>query len=149
MARSKIVLNGTPEIKEDEVADAAIIPGHLLLRTATGVVKNTANAANVEKLVAVERDEFGTSTHNTNTIDNAYAAGDAVKVAALYGGCRAYMFLASGDNVAKGAFLTGNNAGLLTATGVSATVRSFVALEAVDASGSAPVAGTRIRVEAL
>ena len=62
-------------------------------------------------------------------------------------GERVYAWLASGQNVSKGAYLTSNNAGLLTLASVAASVRLARALEAVDTSGSAPVAGTRIRVE--
>lgn len=141
MARQVIVLRGTAVVSEDEKAVEALTPGHLLELTATGVKKNTANAANVTPRFALERDELG------KDIADAYAINDYVKVGTVYPGCRVYALLASGHNVAKGAFLTGDNAGLLSLTGVAAGVRLAQALEAVDTSGSAPVAGTRIRVE--
>jgi hypothetical protein len=93
--------------------------------------------------VALERSELG------KDIDDDYAIGDYVKAATLAPGDRAYMLLASGVNVAKGAYLTGDTAGLLTSTNVAAGVRLARALESVDTSGSAPVAGTRIRVEVV
>lgn len=145
MARNVILLKNQPQcsIEENDVADEAIIPGHLLKITATGVAKNTANADDVVRRVALERDELGKG------IDTAYAIGDCVKTATLVPGNHAYLFLASGQNAAKGDYLTGDNAGLLTKTGVADGVRLFQALESVDTSGSAPVAGTRIRVEAV
>ncbi len=144
MARKVIaLLGGPPVINEDKKATEALTPGHLVELTAAGVKKNTANAANVACAFVLERDEAG------KDIDDAYASGDYVKVGTFWPGQRVYAFLASGQNVAEGAYLTGNNAGLLTATGVAAGVRLTRALEAVDTSGSAPVAGTRIRVEVV
>ena len=141
MARTVIALRGMPVIDEQEKALEALTPGHLVELTSTGVQKNTDDAANVAAAFVLERDESGQG------IDVAYAIGDKVKVGVFRPGDRVYAFLASGQNVAKGAYLTGNTAGLLTATGVAAGVRIARALEAKDTSGSAPVAGTRIRVE--
>jgi len=142
MARKKIALLGTPIVSEEDKALEAVTPGHLLMLTATGVQKNTANAANVARAFALERDELG------KTIDTAYAINDTVKVGVFHAGQRAYAFLASGQNITKGAYLTGDNAGLLTGTGVTAQLRVARALESVDASAG-PVAGTRIRVEVV
>lgn len=137
-----IILKGDPIVTEEYSAAEAITPGHLLeLASATTVRKNTDDAANVAVLVALERMEFGKG------IDDAYAIGDTVKAATFKPGERAYMLLASGQNVAAGAYLTGDTAGLLTASSVAAGVRLAKALEAKNTSGSAPVAGTRIRVE--
>ena len=142
MARSAIALLGQPPIiNEEEVAVEALIPGHLIMLTATGLQKNTANEENVAAAFALERDELG------KNIDVAYAIGDYVKAGTFHPGQRVYAWLASGHNVAKGAYLTPNNAGLLYLTGVSAFLRVARAVEAVDTSGSAPTAGTRIRVE--
>jgi hypothetical protein len=141
MARTVITLKGDPIVSEEEKALEAITPGHLVMLTATGVQKNTANAANVAAAFALERDELGKG------IDVAYASGDYVKVGTFAPGMRVYAFLASGFNIAKGDYLTGNTTGLLFSTGVAAGIRLCRAVEAVNTSGSAPVAGTRIRVE--
>jgi hypothetical protein len=143
MARNKIALMGTPIVTEDQKALEAIIPGHLLMATATGVQKNTANASNVARAFALERDELG------KTVDTAYAINDTVKVGVFHGGQRVYAWLASGQNAAIGDYLTTDNAGLLTKAAVAATIRVARAVEAVNTSGSAPVAGTRIRVEVV
>ena len=141
MARNVIVLKGCPEVNEEKVALAAIIPGHLVEYTSSGVQLQTDDAANVSPMFAMERDELG------DDIDEAYAIGDVVKVAHCAPGNRVYAFVASGQNVAEGDYLTGTTAGLLTKTSVAAGVRLARALEAVNTTGSAPVAGTRIRVE--
>jgi len=140
MSRNVITLMGDPIITE-ELADAAVTPGHLLTLTTTGVTPNVDNQTKKAPIFALERDEQG------DDIDTAYAIGDYVKVGAFKPGERVYGLLASGQNVARGAYLTGDGtAGLLTATGAIGDILG-VALEAVNASGSAPVAGTRIRVQ--
>jgi hypothetical protein len=140
MARRVIALmyTGAPVINEEETALEAITPGHLLELTTTGVKKNADDAANVAPAFALEREELG------KDIDTAYAVGDYVKVGTFSPGQRVYAFLASGQNVAKGAYLTGNTTGELTATGVAAGIRLARALESVDNSAGA---NPRIRVE--
>ena len=141
MARTVITLKGDPIVNEDDKALEAITPGHLVMLVPTGVQKNTANAANVAAAFALERDELG------KNIDVAYASGDYVKVGVFSPGSHVYAFLASGFNIAKGDYLTGNTTGLLFNTGVTASLRIARALEAVNTSAVAPVSGTRIRVE--
>lgn len=135
MARHVIVLQGEPNYTEDWAAVAALTPGHLLeLASATTCQKHSGAAGQHARLVALERDEMG------NDIDDAYAASDAVKVAQCAPGDRAYMYLASGENVAAGAMLESAGNGMLQA--VSGTYPVGMALEAVNAaSGDA-----RIRV---
>ncbi len=140
MARKCIALmGGPPVIEEEEKATAALTPGHLLMFTGTGtnagVAKNTANNANVSRMFALERVELGKG------IDDAYASGERVKIGHFWPGQRVYAFLASGQNVAKGDYLTGDNAGQLTAA--SSNPRLAQAVEAVDASAAA----ARIRVQ--
>jgi len=141
MALHKIALRGDPKVSEEFIATEAITPGHLLELDATGVKKNTDDAANVAAAFALERSELG------KTIDDAYASGDIVKMGVFAPGDHVYALLASGQNVARGAYLTGTTAGLLTAASVAAGIRIARAWEAVNTSGSAPVAGTRIHVE--
>lgn len=137
MARRIIALLGCPEVDEQESALEALTPGHLLELTSTGVQKNTDDAANVAAAFALERDELG------KDIDQPYAIGDKVKVGVFHKGQRVNAFLASGQNVAKGAYLTGTTTGLLTATGVTASLRTARALDAVNSVADT----TRIRVE--
>jgi hypothetical protein len=142
MARTVIALLGDPVINEEDEAAEAITPGHLLNYDSSGNLIKNVTAANQSPAFALERDELG------KEIDVAYAIGDTVKVGVFAPGKRVYAWLASGQNCAKGDYLApSTTAGLLTKSGVTTTLRIARALEAVDTSGSAPVAGTRIRVE--
>jgi hypothetical protein len=137
MARKVIALKGVPEINEEEVALEAITPGQLLMYGTGGVQKNTENDKDVSHMFALEREEL------SNGIDVAYAINDVVKVGVFNPGQRVYAWLASGQNVAKGDYLTGNATGLLTAA--STNPRIAQALEAVNATtGTA-----RIRVQVV
>lgn len=128
MARKVISLMGDATYNEEKNALEAVTPGHLLETTSLGVKKNTANAANVAPQFAMERSELGKG------IDVAYAIGDTVLVGVFGVGKRVYAFLASGQNVLESAYLTGDAAGCLTATGVTAGLRLARALEAVNAT---------------
>jgi hypothetical protein len=143
--RRCVVLLGEPIYLDDEESGAAaeaITPGHIVAWDGSGdVIKNTANAANVSAMIACEREEMG------KDIDVAYAVGDQVKIAVMGRGHRFYGFIASGANIAKGAYLTTDNAGRLTATSVSATVRLAQAVE--DVNNSAGPGDARIRVQVL
>jgi hypothetical protein len=139
MAKRVIVLRGDPIVNEEEPATEAITPGHFIELTSTGWRKNTANAANIAPIVALEREEFG------KEIGDAYATNDYVKAAALAPGMRVYAFIPSGQNIAKGAYLTGDAAGRLSSSGVAAGIRTAQALEAVN--NSAGPGDARIRVQ--
>jgi hypothetical protein len=142
MARKTIALRGDPIISEDWAAAEAITPGHLILLGSAGTVAKNTTASNQVPMFALEREELG------KDIDDAYASGDVVKTGIFKPGDRVYAWLASGQNTAKGDYLApSTTAGLLTKSGVTTTLRLAQALEAVDTSGSAPVAGTRIRVQ--
>jgi len=136
MARTKIILLGPlPVINEEESALEALTPGHLIMLTSTGVQKNTAAGVRVAMQFALERDELGQG------ISTAYAIGDKVKAGSCHAGHRVYAFIASGVNVAKGAYLTPDNVGLFKAVGSDTPTAR--ALEAVNAT----VTPTRIRIE--
>lgn len=77
-------------------------------------------------------------------VDDAYAAGDLVKAAILKTGSTFWGIIPSGQNIAPGARLQSNGDGKLKAA-ASGSVK-FVALES---SGGAVTADTRIRVEVL
>lgn len=138
MARKVIKLLGNPIVQEEELAIEAITPGHVVEYSGAGVRKNATAAANVTPMFALERDEMGKG------IDVAYAINDKVKVGVCAPGDRVYAFIPSGQVVAKGAYLTTDNAGRLTTASVSATIRTAQALEAVTSSDPGD---TRIRVQ--
>jgi len=133
MARRVIALMGLPYYNEDGVAgEAGIKPGHLVSGVTTLLLNDGDPAA---RTFACERDEMG------DDIDTAYAVDDAVKVGSFTPGQRVYAWLASGQNVAIGAFLEPGSNGLLIAFGSG--IRIARALEAVDATAG----DTRIRAE--
>lgn len=141
MAKRKIVLLGGPGIlNEDSAANEAITPGHLVeLRSDGKVQKNTSAANNVAPAFALERDELGTG------IDTAYASGDTVKVCLGHPGMRFYAIIASGANVAKGDYVTTDNAGRVTKTSATASLRIGHATEAVN--NSAGPGDARLTIE--
>lgn len=139
MARKVIALLGNPVVTEEDVAAEAITPGHLLAYDGNGeLVKHATAAGQAARMFALERDEMGKG------IDVAYAADDVVKVGHFHQGQRVYAFIASGQNIAKGAFLESAGDGTLrTGSGVDIAM----AVEAVN--NSAGPGDARIRVEIL
>jgi hypothetical protein len=140
-APGTIWLGGPRTVINDMAAKAAITPGHLVERVNTAGVwqwqkQGTADVAAV-KAVACEQSMFNKG------VDDDYAVGDLVEVAELAGGSNAWMFIASGQNIAYGDKLGCANDGTLKAVG--AGVALFVALE----TKATVTALTRIRVEAL
>lgn len=137
-----------PRLKE-ALAAAAIGPGELLQFDANGALILNADAAGVapiNKMVAVESPIASTLT--TAAIDQDYASGDTVRYVVPEPGAVLYMWLADGEDVAKGAALTSDGAGALEAAvlGTALMPDSIFgyAFEAKAASGSAE----RILVEA-
>jgi hypothetical protein len=135
------LLGGPPVTNEETAAVEAITPGHLVMLSGGGVIKNTDDAANVARAFALERDEFGSD------IDVPYAISDVVKVGVFCAGQRVYAFVASGENVAVGDYLTTDNAGRLTKTSVSAHIRIARAVEAIN--NSAGPGDARVRAEII
>lgn len=135
-SKRTIHLLGQPVYNEDGAAGEVITPG-MLVKGVTTVTKQSTADARCAVAVALEREEMGLS------IDDTYAVDDTVKVGVYKAGGRFLGWLASGQNVAEGALLAPNAAGLLKAGAATAAVAR--ALEAIDASSG----DTRIRVEAL
>ena len=143
MARRVITLKGHPIINEEGSASAAVTPGQFVDGVSSIAPGPSANGPG--RNIALERDERG------QDIDTAYASGEAVKVGSFSPGQRAYVFLASGQNIAENAFLQHGGTGLLIAH-TSTNPRIGRALEAVNTTGdqsaaTGPSFSTRIRVE--
>ncbi len=141
-----IILRGTPEVDEQDAAVATIRPGYLVKRPAAGLDVQSVSNARVPVVVALERDELGTGIDNTyqgaTTPTAFYASGDRVKVASLYPGCRATMWIASGQNIQKDEALSSAGDGTLKA---EATFANAVAISREEV-GAVTVA-TAIEVE--
>lgn len=125
----------------DLAASEAITPGHLVERfNNSGVIrwrKHATAAAATAAAVATEQAMMNLG------VDSAYAANDLVEVSILHKGATAWMFIASGQNIAAGNKL--ESAGNGTLRILAAGVALFVALE----NKPNVTVQTRIRVEAL
>src|SRR4051812_42254268 len=115
MAKRVILLLGQPQQNEDAAAAEAITPGQLVTFNSSGlIIKHATAGGATPRDFAMERDEMGKG------IDDAYAIGDTVKVGSFKQGDRVNAFIASGQNIAKGALLESNGAGVfrVLSTGV-------------------------------
>jgi hypothetical protein len=142
MAKTKssvIILKGLDRIHidEDGAASEAITPG-MLVQGTTSLAKFATAGGPAPLRVAMERDEMGKG------IDDAYAAGDTVKVANLAPGDRWNALIASGQNIAANAWLEPAGDGTLRV--FSAGTRIARALEAIN--NSAGPGNVRLRAEA-
>lgn len=111
MSYNTIKINNHSDNFEEYVADAAILPGSLLELNTDNEVKVHATAGgNVgPKMFALE-DAF-----EGKGIDDAYAAGDRVRVWFPSPGDIVLAILADGQDVAEGTLLESNGSGYLTA----------------------------------
>jgi hypothetical protein len=95
-----IFLGGQRTQINDLAASEAITPGHLVERFNNGGIirfrKHATAGADTGRLVATEMSMMNKG------VSDAYAAGDLVEVSALRGGSTAWMFIASGQNIAAG-----------------------------------------------
>jgi hypothetical protein len=128
--------------QHEAIAGGAIIPGMLVIRSsATQVVVHNVEGAPAQPSFAVEYDLTG------RTIADAYATADQVLFKTFTPGSGVYAWLAAGEDVAAGAFLSSNGDGTLKEAEAEENIVAQ-ALEAVDNDGTAAVA-VRIRVETV
>lgn len=142
MAPRTVVLKGDP-LRKEGVAAGAITPGHLVKWSSGELVVHASEAGYAQKMVAVEEDFAG------RDIDDAYADGETVQYVVPRPGDELYMWLGTGNDVAKGDPLGSGGDGTLDKLTIAATtVEGAIvgyAHEAIDNDpGSAAV---RIRVE--
>jgi hypothetical protein len=109
MSYNTIKINNHSDNFEEYVADAALYPGMLLeLNTDNEVKKHATAGGNVgSKMFALE------DTFQGNGIDDAYAAGDRVRVWFPSPGDIVLAILADGQDVAEGDILESNGNGYL------------------------------------
>lgn len=134
-----IYLGGPRTEIGDLAASEAITPGHLVERfNSAGVIRwrKATTDINGPKAVATEQSMLNRG------VGDAYAAGELVEVSVLAGGGTAWMWIASGQNVAAGDLLGSAGSGTLK---TGATVARFTALE----NQANVTVLTRIRVEAI
>lgn len=151
---STILLKGNDVIYGEEVADAAITPGHLCERTATGVKVHATAGGDATRLFARENALVG------NGITTAYASADNVYLMDVPPGSVVYGLVAAaasaivkndplesaGDGtVRKHTALSINEAGSATKSVYTKNIVGF-AEEAVDNHLGASATRIRIRV---
>lgn len=137
-----IHLGGPATPIHDKVAIEAITPGHLLeYHNDGGTLKLGLHDSADDPAAAIVATE---QTERNVGIDSAYAAGDTMQAKHLQPGATAYMFVGSGANIVPGALLQSAGNGKLKA--VATGFARFVALES---TGGAVVADTRLRVEVI
>jgi len=123
----------------DLAASETITPGHLVERfNSGGVIRWRKATADIAGPMTVALNQ---SMLNKG-VDDDYAANDLMQVASLQKGATAWMFIASGQNVAAGVILGSAGGGTLK---TGATVARCTAIE----NKPTVTVLTRIRVEAL
>ena len=126
---------------EAVVTNAAVTPGMLLVRTATGVRPHNETGGNASPIFAQENGAVG------RDIDDTYAVGDQCIFKTYNPGAGIYALAhAGGAAIVAGALLASAGDGTLEVAGDD-TVAVATALEAVDNSGGATA--VRIRVEVI
>lgn len=124
----------TDQPTKECLADAAITPGHLLERTATGVKVHATAGGRAQRIFAVEDD------HQGNEINDDYTAANRVFFKNFLPGDVVNTLIADGENIAIGDWLVSNGDGnLKEASADSAALEEdevAVALEALDLSDS-------------
>jgi len=144
--KRSVILQGTPVVTEEGTASAEVRPGYLVDGT-VDIAHHASAGGNTPRAVALERDELGKGIDNTyqgSGTDSAfYASGERVKTATLYPGCRATMFIASGQDIQANEKLESAGDGTLRA--LAAGTPLFRSLDEVGAVTEL----TAIRVEAF
>lgn len=135
-------LGGPMTLVDHLVAIEAVTPGMLVeYHDDSGTLKwGVHDAADdpVHRAVALEQDELN------KTVSDAYAAGDLMKVGVLVPGSTFWGLIPSGQNISPGDRLQSNGDGKL-----KAAASGEVAFVAIESSGGAVTADTRLRVEVL
>lgn len=143
MAVKKIILVGEEFcIRRESFADAAITPGMLLERTATGVKKHAGAAKNAQKLFAYERELTG------DGIDVDYAANDTVLMAHCPPGTVVWAIAGTADVTAL-SFVESDGLGRLQDAQTDAATDDTQRASIVGVALTAASAGARFKCEIL
>jgi hypothetical protein len=121
-----IVLQGHPILNEHGVAAGAITPG-MLVQGVSSISAHSTSGGAAARTFALEREYMG------ETIDDAYAVGDVVKVASFSPGDVVNGLVVSGA-ISAGSFVESNGDGYLKVYGSG--IRVGRVLENVGGGGS-------------
>ena len=139
-ATNVIVIKG-PVTYDEANADAAITPGHLIERTATGVKVHATADGEAAKFFA------GSDPSNSESWDTAYATGERVSIIKAQPGAQINAILADSNVAVVDSPLVSNGNGQVKVATVGAgTLADAIvgrALEAVTTSGAV----SRIKIE--
>lgn len=127
-----VILRGDQYTTREDRCNQALTPGHLLEFAANDrIQKHSTSGGRCAALFALEADYIGTG------VTTAYVSGDRVPYADCGGGVLVWAHLASGQNVARGDYLSSNGDGTLRSyTGSAAHVAQ------ADEDADATVSGT-------
>jgi len=115
MANNTIILRGDAYTSREDRCNEAITPGHLIEFNANDrVQKHSTSNGKAAAMFALEASYVGGGS------TTAYISGDRVPYADCSPGTIVWAHLASGQNVARGDYLSSNGAGALAAYGGSA-----------------------------
>ena len=134
-----IDLYGVGLQNEAAVTDAAVTPGMLVTRTATGIRPHNVAGGSAAPAFAVENDQIG------DGIDDDYAIGENAFYRTFAQGSAVYALLAPSQTIAVGALLQSNGDGKLI---VAASADNVVA-QAIEAVTTGAGVTARIKVEIL
>lgn len=133
---NNIILRGNNYTVREDRANVAITPGQLLDFAANDrLIVHGTSGGYAGRLFALELDFVG------NGVSTAYASGDRVVYADCAPGTVIWAHLASGQNVARGAYLMSDGAGFLTAR-TSTNIGIAQADEDANASTGVGAAGS-------
>ncbi len=128
-----IILRGDQYTLREDLSIGAVTPGHLVEFDSTNgqIQKHSTSNGKAAATFAVENSIIG------NGATTAYISGDRVRYADCAPGIIIWAFLASGENVKRGAFLSSDGAGALHAYAGTAPP-----IAEADENADATVAGT-------
>lgn len=138
-----VILRGDNVTYREDRSNEAFSPGHLLDFAANDrLQRHGTSGGYAPRMFALEADYIG------NEVTVAYASGDRVPYADCAPGTVVWAWLASGQNVARGAYLMSNGDGTLTAR-TSTNIGIAQADEDANASTGSPTAGIRFRARVI
>lgn len=141
-----IHLAGPCSIINHHIFGVAATPGMIveLYNDTTAKWRPNASATEIQAVfVALEQDELNLG------IDDAYAAGDLGKVGALQRGSEFLGIVPSGQNIAVAGLLQSNGDGKLKAATATTEAAGLGRFQAIDGTGGAVTADTRIRIRVI
>ena len=137
------ILRGDNITYREDISAEALTPGHLVdFDSNDKLVKHATSGGYAARTFVVENDDIG------NDNDDAYTSGDRVRYADCAPGTIVWAHLASGQNVARGAYLMSNGAGFLTAR-TSTNIGIAQADEDANATGATASGSVRFRARVI